>query len=83
MPITLKCFAFLGQYLPPGTRGNTLQMEISEGLSIAALLDEMNIDREMVEMAILNDRLVDVLQLDQTLLQAHDTLALWPEVAGG
>jgi len=83
MQITLKCFAFLGQYLPPGTRGNTLQIEVVQGLSIVELLDQLNIDHDMVELAILNDQFIDTLQREQTILQPGDTLALWPEVAGG
>jgi len=81
--ITLKCFAFLGQYLPAGAKSNSVQLDIEAGKSVARLIEDLNIDRDVVELAILNDQFIDVQARDQTLLKAQDTLALWPEVAGG
>lgn len=83
MQITLKCFAFLGHYLPPGASGNTAQLEIEEGKTIADLLRDLNIDEDSVELAILNDQFIEPGARASRQLQAQDTLALWPEVAGG
>ena len=83
MQITLKCFAFLGQYLPPGAKGNSIQIELAEGKTIAQVIADLHIDEEMVELAILNDQFVDERVRDTVILKPGDTLALWPEVAGG
>ncbi len=81
--ITLKCFAFLAQYLPEGARGNTVQLELASGTTIGQLLQELTIDPEMVELVILNNGFVDGEARQNQMLKAQDTLALWPEVAGG
>jgi sulfur carrier protein ThiS len=81
--ITLKCFAFLGQYLPPGSKGNTTQLEVKAGKTIAQLIDDLNIDQDVVELAILNEQFIDLRARSHAELKNSDTLALWPEVAGG
>jgi len=83
MQITLKCFAFLGQYLPPGAKGNSIQMEVDDGKTIAQLIDDLNIDQDAVELAILNEQFIDLRAREHAELKNRDTLALWPEVAGG
>ncbi len=83
MTITLKCFAYLRQYLPPDANSNVIAYEIEEGTSIQQLIQQLNIDADMVELAILNDVFVEPQQRNKTILQPADTLALWPEVAGG
>ena len=81
--ITLKCFAFLGQYLPAGAKGNTATLQVEAGKTVAQVIADLNIDREEVELAILNDQFIDLLAREHTDLKDQDTLALWPEVAGG
>ncbi len=83
MKITLKCFAFLAKHLPPHAQRNAAEVDITEGMSVNDVIDAWHIDREDAYLVILNGVFVCVEDRDSTLLKAGDTLALWPEVAGG
>lgn len=83
MKITLKCFAFLAKHLPSHAQRNAAEIEITEGMSVNNIIDAYHIDREDAYLVILNGVYVCGENRDTTLLKEGDTLALWPEVAGG
>ena len=83
MKINLKCFAFLARHLPPHAKANAAVIEIEENMSVHQVIDLYGIDREEAYLVILNGVFVCPPDRDTTILNADDTLALWPEVAGG
>ncbi len=83
MKITLKCFAFLAKHLPVYAKKNAAEVELQEGTSVNNVIDMFQIDREDAYLVILNGVFVCGEDRDTTLLNEGDTLALWPEVAGG
>lgn len=83
MKIVLKCFASLSNHLPPHAQRNAAEVEITEGMSINEIIDHFHIDREEAYLVILNGVFVCSEERDNTRLKEGDTLALWPEVAGG
>ncbi len=83
MKITLKCFAFLARHLPAHAKKNAAEVELQEGTSVNNVIDMFQIDREDAYLVILNGVFVCSEDRDSTLLKEGDTLALWPEVAGG
>ncbi|MBE9526944.1 MAG: MoaD/ThiS family protein [Proteobacteria bacterium] len=83
MNITLKCFASLKRHLPNHAKANQAPVEINENMSVHQAIDYFKIDREEAYLVILNGVFVCPPDRDSTMLKENDTLALWPEVAGG
>ena len=83
MNITLKCFASLKRHLPAHAKANQTPVEIEDNMSVHQVIDFFNIDREEAYLVILNGVFVCTPERDTTILKESDTLALWPEVAGG
>lgn len=83
MKITLKCFAGLARHLPAHAKANQAPVEIDENMSVHQVIDFFKIDREEAYLVILNGVFICPPDRDSTILLEHDTLALWPEVAGG
>ncbi|MCU7836691.1 MAG: MoaD/ThiS family protein [gamma proteobacterium symbiont of Taylorina sp.] len=83
MKITLKCFASLSRHLPAHARANAARVEIDENMSVHQVINFFKIDREEAYLVILNGVFVCPPERDSTILSENDTLALWPEVAGG
>lgn len=83
MKIILKCFASLSHHLPSYAQQNAAEVEICDAMSINEILEFFHIDRENAHLVILNGVFVSCEERDSTQLKEGDTLALWPEVAGG
>jgi len=83
MKIVLKCFASLAQHLPSHAQRNAADVDVSEGMNVNEIIDHFRIDREDAYLVILNGVFVCCEERDKTILKEGDTLALWPEVAGG
>ena len=83
MEICLKCFASLSRFLPVHTQRNAANVEIADNMSVNQVIDHFHIDRDEAYLVILNGVFVCTQDRDSTHLKAGDTLALWPEVAGG
>ena len=83
MNITLKCYASLARHLPVDAKAHTAKIEINEGSTVHQVIVFLNIDPKETDLVILNGEFVYPPDRDSTLLVESDTLALWPEVAGG
>ena len=83
MNIKLKLFASLGQFLPAGTRGNVIEIEIPDGTSPNQVLAQYGVPLEMVHLVLRNGNYIEPEDRDSGILQSGDELALWPPVAGG
>ena len=83
MKITLKCFAFLAKHLPKNAKANAAIVDIEDNMSVHQVIDLFSINREEAYLVILNGVFICPPDRDSTILVANDTLALWPEVAGG
>ncbi|MBT8419399.1 MAG: MoaD/ThiS family protein [Gammaproteobacteria bacterium] len=83
MRIKLKLFASLGQYLPPGAKQNIAELDISEGMTIAAVLGKVGVPRELVKLVFIDGIHQFPQDIDNRALESGETLAVWPPVAGG
>lgn len=83
MRITLKLYAMLTEYLPPGAEKNISPLELAEGTSIDHVVRQLALPRDLVHLVLLNGVYVAPEQLADTPLQEGDVLAIWPPVAGG
>ncbi|OGT80312.1 MAG: molybdopterin synthase sulfur carrier subunit [Gammaproteobacteria bacterium RIFCSPLOWO2_02_FULL_61_13] len=83
MRITFKLYAGLGDYLPVGSRDNSISTEIEPGASAHTVLQHFNVPRERAHLMLLNGVYLNASERDSRALQEEDVLAVWPPVAGG
>lgn len=81
--VTLKLYASLGAYLPPGAERNTANVEAQSSASIESLLDAHNIPREACHLVLRNGVFQPREMRASAILNDGDTVAVWPPVAGG
>jgi len=83
MKITLKCFATLSKHLPAHAKANAAVVEVSDNITVHEAIDYFKIDRDEAHLVIVNGIFICPPDRDSAILKENDTLALWPEVAGG
>ncbi|MCB1956902.1 MAG: MoaD/ThiS family protein [Rhodocyclaceae bacterium] len=83
MKITLKLFATLTDYLPAHAKGNVADMEVADGKSLGALVDELRLPEKLVHLVLVNGAYVAPDARAAHQLVEGDTLAIWPPIAGG
>ena len=83
MRITLKLFATLGEYLPPGARENAIQIDVPDAATPHQVIEDHSVPRKMVHLVLVNGIYLDPAHRDNSTLKDGDVLAVWPPVAGG
>jgi sulfur carrier protein ThiS len=83
IPVTLKLYASLGAYLPPGASRNEAELRIADGTTIAQLLEAHAVPREACHLVLLNGVFQPPAARAGVRLKPGDALAVWPPVAGG
>ncbi len=86
MQVTVKLYATLGRFLPPGSRNRSAEMEVGEGTTLLDLLDSLGIPPAERHLVVLNGRQIegrDREALAETRLTPGATVAVFPPVAGG
>jgi sulfur-carrier protein len=80
MKIQLNLFASLTKFLPKGENGGFSNwVEIGEGTVIQALLDQLQIPKELPKIIFVNGLHAEV----TTILKEGDRLGVFPPLAGG
>ncbi len=83
MKISVKLFALLGEYLPPGAKDNVAELDVSDGSTPAAVIRGLNLPLEQCHLVLVNGVYVEPSGRDSQPLTEGDALAIWPPVAGG
>ena len=83
LKITLKLYATLGSFLPPGAERNAIQLDVTDGATIGDVLAQQNVPRETCHLILVNGIFSPPANADAKELVDGDTLAVWPPVAGG
>jgi sulfur carrier protein ThiS len=83
MQVTLKLFASLSDYLPPGCLDNRVDLEAGEAESVADILHRFQLPERMVHLVLVNGVYVAPGERPARCLNAGDQLAVWPPIAGG
>jgi sulfur carrier protein ThiS len=77
--IEIRLFANLAQFLPPGAKNKRAKITVKDGISIAELLDELNIPKNTTSVIMVNG----VHQKTDVVLNEGDVLSVIPPVTGG
>jgi sulfur carrier protein ThiS len=83
MKVTVKLYALLSRYLPPGARDNAWELEVAEGTTPAEVIRQLNVPPRDCHLVLVNGLFVPPSERQSRRLQEHDALAMWPPVAGG
>jgi sulfur carrier protein ThiS len=83
MQITVKLYAMLSAYLPPGAERNVGTLTVPESSTVKSVIKQLNVPPEMAHLVLVNGTFVAPEARSETVLREGDTLALWPPVAGG
>jgi sulfur carrier protein ThiS len=83
MKITFKLFATLTDYLPPGRQGNVIDIEVGEGATVGEVIAQYRLPEKLTHLVLVNGNFIAPEARAAQRLQAGDTLAIWPPIAGG
>jgi sulfur carrier protein ThiS len=83
MRITLKLFATLSEYLPPGSLENRVDVEVGEDETVAQVLARFRLPERLTHLVLVNGLFVAPEARTARLLRSGDQLAVWPPIAGG
>lgn len=81
--IAFKLFASLSDYLPPGHRGNRLELEVEEGTTVADMIQRYRVPERSAHLVLVNGHFVPPAGRAGRRLEHGDELAIWPPIAGG
>jgi len=77
--IEIRLFANLAQFLPPNAKNKRAKIDVKDGLSIAEVLEELNIPKNTTSVIMLNG----INKKTDTKLNEGDVLSVIPPVTGG
>ena len=80
---TVKLYASLSRYLPPGARQNTIELALPEGATVMSVLDRLKVPEVQCHLLLVNGIFVAPSRRAGLLVENGDTIAVWPPVAGG
>jgi len=81
---TLKLYASLSDYLPPGAKDNAIMVELPPGeATVTAVLGKLNVPMERCHLVLVNGLFVPPSSRAALEVKDGDTIAAWPPVAGG
>jgi molybdopterin converting factor small subunit len=81
--IEFKLFASLMIYLPSGTEGHSVFVDVPEGATISEVIDRFHVPTEKAHLAVCNGVIIHRADRDSREVNDGDVIALWPPVAGG
>lgn len=83
MKVTVKLYATLADYLPPGARNNRVEVEVGEAATVDAILRPFSLPPKLTHLVLVNGTYVAPEARPTTRLSEGDVLAVWPPIAGG
>ena len=83
MNVTVKLYATLGDYLPPGSRHNRVDLAVADDASVGAVLAPFSLPSQLTHLVLVNGVFIPPGERETTRLADGDVLAVWPPIAGG
>ena len=83
MKIGFKLFASLTDYLPPDRRGNRVELEVEEGMTIAGLIAHYQVPERSAHLVLVDGVFIPPAQRTTHQLHEGNEVAIWPPIAGG
>ena len=83
MLIKVKLVAMLREKLPPDSNGEDMEVEVGDGTTARGIIDQLQIPPELAHLVMINGYHLLPDEILSRPLQAGETLAIFPPVAGG
>ncbi|MDJ0738746.1 MAG: MoaD/ThiS family protein [Gammaproteobacteria bacterium] len=83
MQVQLELYASLMAYLPAQAERHKALLDVADGATAHALLDQVGVPRDKAHLVLRNGVFLGTEERDATPLQPGDVIAVWPPVAGG
>jgi len=83
MRLTVKLYATLSEYLPPGSKSNRVDIDLAEGTTVSAALQPFSLPARLTHLVLVNGTFIPTDERPLTALHDGDVLAVWPPIAGG
>lgn len=83
MKIRFKTGGIYLEHLPPGTPGNTAEIDVPEGATPLDVMRQLHLPLDENYLVSLNGEVVVVSERDTTTLSENDHLAVMPPLRGG
>ena len=81
---TVKLYASLSAYLPPGAKANRVEITLPpDKTTIESALAKLKVPGEQCHLVLLNGLFVAPSSRANCKIEDGDTIAVWPPVAGG
>jgi molybdopterin converting factor small subunit len=79
LKVEVRLTATLAAYLPPGTRGDSVTIEVPDGATVGQAIRLLNIPPKLERLTVVNGRDAS----PEQPLAAGDILSVFPPLAGG
>ncbi|NQU29716.1 MAG: MoaD/ThiS family protein, partial [Anaerolineae bacterium] len=79
MKISVRLIATFMELLPPGTKGNKIEIEVPEGTTASDVMAQFNVPQDSSSVIVVNGLTVPL----STLLVEGDVVSAFSAVAGG
>ncbi|MBC8334687.1 MAG: MoaD/ThiS family protein [Anaerolineales bacterium] len=79
MKISIRLIATFMELLPPGTKGNKIEIEVPEGTTASVVMAQFNVPQDASSVIVVNGLTVPL----STLLVEGDVVSAFSAVAGG
>ncbi|MFQ5954998.1 MAG: MoaD/ThiS family protein [Kiloniellales bacterium] len=83
MKITIKTAGLLGRYLPPGSAGDTAELEVEPGATALDVMKQLRLPLEGSYLVVLNGTALPKRERARRPLSENDVLAIMPPLRGG
>ncbi len=83
MQLTIKLFATLGRYLPPGAQRNVIRTEVDDGTTVEQLIQQLDLPAELTHLVLVNGCYVQPEDRGKLVFAPGDEFAVFPPIAGG
>ncbi len=83
MRITVKTAGLLGRYLPPGSGGDSAELEVDAGTTALDVMKRLRLPLERTYLVVLNGTALPKRERGRRPLEADDVLAIMPPLRGG
>ena len=83
LQVTVKLYATLGRFLPPGAERNAISMDIAEGTTVSSLIEQLKLPPELTHLVLINGSYVEPSARGDRVFREGDEFAVFPPIAGG
>lgn len=84
MRVTLKLYATLADYLPPGARSrNELSLDVPGDATLESVVTPFHLPAKLVHLVLVNGVYVPPEARPTKKFADGDVIAIWPPIAGG